>query len=122
MDTNNMDSSIKKKRMAVIVGIDNPIRIKSREYVLRKLFEKAKKNDWETFVDKTTQVVYKTIGRIPDEVRFPRFEKKDVEMKAKKRKINTTKDSCSDFKGNKSNAGDVSMMSICEIETSQQIT
>ena len=46
MDTNNMDSSIKKKRMAVIVGIDNPIRIKSREYVLRKLFEKAKRNPY----------------------------------------------------------------------------
>jgi hypothetical protein len=44
MDTNNTASSIKKKRMAVIVGIDNPIRIKSREYVLRKLFEKARKN------------------------------------------------------------------------------
>ena len=44
MDTNNMDSSIKKKRMAVIVGIDNPILIKSREYVLIKLFEKAKRN------------------------------------------------------------------------------
>jgi hypothetical protein len=62
MDTNNMDSSIKKKRMAVIVGIDNPIRIKSREYVLRKLFEKAKKNP---FVEADNlDNMYKTLKRI----------------------------------------------------------
>ena len=44
MSTNSIESSIKKKRMAIIVGVDDPIRIKSREFVIRKLFEKAQKN------------------------------------------------------------------------------
>ena len=34
----------KKQRMAVIIGIDSPIKIKSKKYVMEMLFNRAKKN------------------------------------------------------------------------------
>ena len=45
-------SGVKKKKSAVIVGISSPIRVRSKLYVMKKLFEKAKRNpfvDTESF-------------------------------------------------------------------------
>ena len=35
---------MKKKRKAMLVGISTPIKIKSKKYVLEKLYQRAKKN------------------------------------------------------------------------------
>ena len=44
--------SFTKKKSAVIVGISSPIKVRSKLYVMKKLFEKAKRNpfvDTESF-------------------------------------------------------------------------
>ena len=44
--------SLTKKKSAVIVGISSPIKVRSKLYVMKKLFEKAKRNpfvDTESF-------------------------------------------------------------------------
>ena len=79
-------ASSKKKKSAMFVGIDNPIRIKSKLYVMEKLYEKAKKNpfvdtdSFESYLEyvakrieeqegiivesKEPEYVYKTLKRI----------------------------------------------------------
>ena len=55
----------KKKRMAVIVGIDSPIKIKSKRYVMEMLYNRAKKNP---FVESENIEEYMThlAGRISE--------------------------------------------------------
>tara|TARA_R100000995_G_scaffold45089_1_gene21225 strand:+ start:1249 stop:1572 length:324 start_codon:yes stop_codon:yes gene_type:complete len=45
-------SGVRKKKSAIVVGISSPIRVRSKMFVMRKLYDKAKRNpfvDTESF-------------------------------------------------------------------------
>ena len=63
-----------KKKMAVIVGIDKPIRIKSKKYVMEMLFNRAKKNPFvesdtlEEYMEFLSKRVLEVNGEIVDDL------------------------------------------------------
>ena len=67
-------TSSKKKRSAMVVGIETPIRIKSKLYVMKKLYKKAKKNpfvdtdSFESYLNYVAKQIEKQEGIIVESV------------------------------------------------------